>query len=49
MSCPPHRLLAALLVVVSVLTGIAVYRAGDSGAKAAWTGHYANTAAPRGY
>jgi hypothetical protein len=33
-----HRATAALLVVMAVVTGIAVVRAGDSGAKAAWQG-----------
>lgn len=33
-----YRLTAAALVVVAVLTGIQVYRVGDAGAKAAWSG-----------
>lgn len=33
-----HRLSAAALVVLAVLTGIQVYRVGDAGAKAAWSG-----------
>jgi hypothetical protein len=33
-----HRVTAALLVVTAVLTGVAVVRAGDSGARAAWQG-----------
>jgi hypothetical protein len=33
-----HRTTAALLVVASVATGVAVFRAGDSGAQAAWKG-----------
>jgi hypothetical protein len=33
-----HRITAALLVVTAVATGVAVVRAGDSGAKAAWQG-----------
>jgi hypothetical protein len=33
-----HRATATLLVVMSVATGVAVVRAGDSGAKAAWQG-----------
>lgn len=37
-----HRALAALLVFASVLTGVAVVRAGDSGAKAAWQGRVAS-------
>jgi zinc transporter ZupT len=33
-----HRTMAALLVVTALLTAVAVVRAGDSGAQAAWTG-----------
>jgi hypothetical protein len=33
-----HRVTAALLVVMALATGVAVVRAGDSGAKAAWQG-----------
>jgi hypothetical protein len=33
-----HRAAAALLVVTAIVTGVAVVRAGDSGAKAAWQG-----------
>jgi hypothetical protein len=33
-----HRITATLLVVTAVVTGVAVVRAGDSGAKAAWHG-----------
>jgi uncharacterized membrane protein len=33
-----YRLSAAALVVLAVLTGIQVYRVGDAGAKAAWSG-----------
>ena len=50
-----HRLIgayrgsAAVLVVLAVLTGIQVYRVGDAGARAAWSGRIppANTAARR--
>jgi hypothetical protein len=31
-----HRITASVLVVMAVVTGVAVVRAGDSGAKAAW-------------
>jgi hypothetical protein len=33
-----HRATATLLVVAAIATGVAVIRAGDSGAKAAWQG-----------
>jgi hypothetical protein len=33
-----HRAMATLLVLTSVAAGVAVVRAGDSGAKAAWSG-----------
>jgi hypothetical protein len=39
-----HRLSAGLLVVLAVLTGIQVYRVGDAGAKAAWSGRLAHSA-----
>jgi hypothetical protein len=39
-----HRSTAVLLVVISILTGIAVVRAGDSGAKAAWNGRLSTAA-----
>jgi hypothetical protein len=39
-----HRSLSVLLVVVSALTAIAVVRAGDSGAKAAWHDRLASVA-----
>jgi hypothetical protein len=38
--------LAALAVVVAVGSIITVYRIGDSGARAAWTGHFAEQANP---
>jgi hypothetical protein len=34
-----YRVTAALLVLTAVATGVAVVRAGDSGAQAAWKGH----------
>jgi len=39
----PYRVCAALLVVLAVLTGIQVYRVGDAGAKAAWSGRISNS------
>jgi hypothetical protein len=38
-----HRGAAALLIVMSVATAVAVVRAGDSGAKAAWHGRLQQT------
>lgn len=42
-----HRLLAAALVVTAVAAGVAVVRAGDSGAKAAWQGRLGTSAPSR--
>jgi uncharacterized membrane protein len=39
-----YRTSAGLLVVLAVLTGIQVYRVGDAGAKAAWSGRLSPTA-----
>jgi uncharacterized membrane protein len=39
-----HRLSAGLLVVLAVLTGVQVYRVGDAGAKAAWSGRLSHSA-----
>jgi uncharacterized membrane protein len=43
-----HRVCASLLVVLAVLTGIQVYRVGDAGAKAAWSGRLSPSAPPPG-
>lgn len=40
-----HRAAAALVVVLALATGIQVYRVGDAGAKAAWSGRLSNSAA----
>jgi hypothetical protein len=42
-----HRILAATLVVTAVAAGVAVVRAGDSGARAAWQGRLGTVAQPR--
>jgi hypothetical protein len=41
-----HRATAALVVVLAIATGIQVYRVGDAGAKAAWSGRLSSSAAP---
>jgi len=40
----PYRVSVCLLVVLAVLTGIQVYRVGDAGAKAAWSGRLSPSA-----
>jgi hypothetical protein len=40
----PYRIVACLLVVLAVFTGIQVYRVGDAGAKAAWSGRVSSSA-----
>jgi hypothetical protein len=40
------RVVAAVLVVMAVATGIQVYRVGEAGAKAAWSGRLAQHSAP---
>lgn len=42
-----HRATATLLVVTAVATGVAVVRAGDSGAQAAWNGRLGSVGEPR--
>jgi len=41
-----HRVSAALLVILAVLTGIQTYRVGDAGAKASWSGRLGHASAP---
>jgi uncharacterized membrane protein len=38
-----HRTAAAVLVVLAVATGVQVYRVGDAGAKAAWSGRLSSS------
>jgi hypothetical protein len=42
-----HRIAATLLVVTAVATAVAVVRAGDSGAQAAWHGRLEQASQPR--
>lgn len=42
-----HRGTATVLVVMAIATGVAVVRAGDSGAKAAWQGRLGAVSQPR--
>lgn len=42
-----HRATATVLVLLSVATGIQVYRVGDAGAKAAWAGRVSSTVSQR--
>lgn len=41
-----HRVTATLLLLLSVATGIQVYRVGDAGAKATWSGRLSSTKSP---
>jgi hypothetical protein len=41
-----YRVSLALVVVLAVLTGVQVYRVGDAGAKAAWSGRVGHAAPP---
>lgn len=46
---PWRRAAAVVLVVLAILTGVQVYRVGDAGAKAAWSGRLSGAGAPPGH
>jgi hypothetical protein len=43
-----YRISATLVVVLAILTGVQVYRVGDAGAKASWTGRLSPPASATG-